>query len=175
MRFTHLDQRPFKRLLLFLSAGDQTGRRHTRLGLSQTGCLLAHPPSSPEDFGSVVGGTGVPPTRRATSCVSAATTATAATAPTAATLPASSSGFDTRQMARAFRRPHIMPLSLLLKPNISYSDAYSWDEWVFKTLIHLPFYVSTMGENQAPARHFFTKGRAQKNHRWGDSLLQEVC
>ncbi len=35
-----------------------------------------------------------------------------------APLPASSNDFDTRQMARAFRRPKIMPLSLLLKQNI---------------------------------------------------------
>ena len=32
-----------------------------------------------------------------------------------APLPASSNVFDTRQMARAFRRPHKMPLTILLK------------------------------------------------------------
>ncbi len=37
-------------------------------------------------------------------------------------VPASSNDFDTRQMARAFRRPHIVPLSLLLETKKSSSS-----------------------------------------------------
>ncbi len=39
--------------------------------------------------------------------------------------PRPATNFDTRQMTRAFQRPHIMPLSLLKKKT---PDAYSWDE-----------------------------------------------
>ncbi len=44
----------------------------------------------------------------------------------------------------------------------------------FKNLDASTFYVTTMGEKQAPARHFFTKCRAQKKSLVGDSQWKAV-
>ncbi len=72
-------------------------------------------------------------------------------------LPASSNDFDTRQMARALLRPHIMPLSLLQKKIFRRLLLGCVS---FENIDASTFYVTTMGENQAPARQLFTECRA---------------